>query len=205
MKKNIKWLILAVLLVGVLMGAFFLYRKFAGDYSGSNLVTNTPTTTEGADTTQQTQSATQQTYAAPDFTVLDSQGNQVRLSDFAGKPVVLNFWATWCYYCKVEMPDFQKAFEQYPDVQFLMLNATDGVQETMEQAKSYIQQQGFTFDVYYDTELDAVNTYRITGFPATFFIDEKGQLIASAGGMLDLQTLEKGISMITQQEPDESQ
>lgn len=61
------------------------------------------------------------------------------------------------------MPDFDKAYEKYPDVQFLMVNATDGVQGTIESAKKYIEQERFRFDVFFNTELKAVNAYYVTG------------------------------------------
>lgn len=137
---------------------------------------------------------------APDFTVLDENGNEVRLSDYRGKPVVLNFWATWCYYCKVEMPDFNQAYQKYPDVQFLMVNATDGVQDTVEGVKAFIEDNGYEFDVFFDTEYNAVYAYHITGFPATFFINENGYLITRASGRLNAESLERGIEMITQTE-----
>lgn len=192
MKNRVKWLILggvAVLLVGLIAGATVLYQVLSKNYGGDNLMQNTQTPDPDTEENQ---------YAAPDFTVLDEEGNEVKLSDFRGKPVVLNFWATWCYYCKVEMPDFDKAYEKYPDVQFLMVNATDGVQETMAVAKEYIEQEGFRFDVFFDTELDAVSAYYVTGFPSTFFIDENGSLVTRSSGMLDYETLEKGIQMITE-------
>ena len=62
--------------------------------------------------------------------------------------MVLNFWATWCYYCKEEMPDFDEASKLYPDVQFLMVNATDGVRETVDAAKKYVEENGFDFEVF---------------------------------------------------------
>lgn len=189
MKSKVKWIILAAALVVVIAGAAVLYQVLSKDYGGSNLMANSQ---------PQGQSAEESEYAAPDFTVLDVDGNEVQLSDYRGKPVVLNFWATWCYYCKVEMPDFDTAYEKYPDVQFLMVNATDGVQETMASAKEYIAQEGFKFDVFFDTELDAVNAYYVTGFPSTFFIDKTGDLVTYSSGMLDLETLEKGIQMITE-------
>jgi thiol-disulfide isomerase/thioredoxin len=135
---------------------------------------------------------------APNFTVLDENGNSVRLSDYRGKPVVLNFWATWCYYCKVEMPDFNQAYQKYPDVQFLMVNATDGVQDTVEGVKAFIEDNGYEFDVFFDTEYNAVYAYHITGFPATFFINENGYLITRASGRLNAESLERGIEMIAQ-------
>ena len=78
----------------------------------------------------------------------------------------------------------------------MMINATDGVQETMETAKAYIKEKGFEFDVFYDTELQAVNAYYVSSFPTTFFVDKNGELVTYASGMLDLETLEKGISYI---------
>lgn len=136
--------------------------------------------------------------SAPDFKVVDAEDAEITLSSFAGKPVVLNFWASWCPPCKSEMPDFQKAYEQYgTDIAFVMLNLTDGVRETKEKAQSYIAEQGFTFPTYYDVEQNAANTYFITSIPTTYFIDENGDVIASAKGMLDAETLEKGISMIS--------
>lgn len=187
MKNSIKLIISAVLLAVIVAGAAVLYNKLSDEYGGGNLAANT---------TAESGASQNNTYAAPDFTVLDYDGNEVKLSDFKGKPVVLNFWATWCYYCKEEMPDFNKAYKNYPDVQFLMINATDGVQETMSAAKNYVEDNGFGFDVFFDTRLDAVNSYRITSFPSTFFIDEDGNLVTRANGMLDYDTLIRGIEMI---------
>ena len=86
---------------------------------------------------------------APNFTVYDADGKPVKLSDFRGKPVVLNFWASWCPPCKSEMPDFQKEFEvQGSQVQFLVVNLTDGSRETVATASAYIAQQGYTFPCF---------------------------------------------------------
>lgn len=187
MKNIIKWILIALLLIGIIAGATLLYNNLSREYGGENISQSGKSEGEDNDF-----------MAAPDFTVLDYNSNEVRLSDYVGKPVVLNFWATWCYYCKVEMPDFDKAQENYPDVQFLMVNATDGVQETLESAKAYIEEEGYGFDVFFDTKLEAVGAYYVTGFPSTFFIDEKGNLIARGNGMLDYESLEKGIKMITE-------
>lgn len=183
MKKKVLWILLAAALVAVIAGAAALYNIFGKEYAGANL---------GA--AQEGGGSSQTTVPAPDFTVVDGEGNEVSLSDYQGKPVVLNFWATWCGYCKEEMPDFQTAYEKYPEVQFLMVNATDEVAD----AKGYVAEQGFTFPVVYDTELDAVNTYGVSGFPCTYFIDAGGNLVARGSGMLTLESLEKGIAMITE-------
>ena len=192
MKNNIKWIIIAVSLVILIGGATILYNSLSEDFGSDSLIQNT---TEATNNTEDN-SQNSEKIKAPDFTVLDYDGNEVKLSDYKGKPIVLNFWATWCFYCKEEMPDFNKAYEKYPDVEFLMINATDGYQETMETAKKYYEDEGFDFNIYFDTKMEAVNNYGLTGFPATFFIDEDGFLEASAGGMIDLETLEKGIDLI---------
>ncbi len=184
MKNLVKWIILAVLLIGVIIAASLLYNKFTDEYKGDDFAENSSSEIENEK-------------KAPDFTVLDEDGNKVKLSDFKGKPVVLNFWATWCYYCDKEMPDFDAAAKKYPDVQFLMVNATDGVEETVEKAKKYIEDKGFEFPVFFDTEMEAVINYNITGFPSTYLLDKDGNLVAYRSGMMDLETLEKGIEMIT--------
>jgi thiol-disulfide isomerase/thioredoxin len=136
------------------------------------------------------------TGSAPNFAVLDKEGNAVQLSDFAGKPVVLNFWATWCGYCKLEMPDFERARLENPDVLFLMVNATDGVYETVESAKAYIEDNGYGFEVVFDTMEEAQSAYHITGFPTTYFIDEVGNLVVYARGAISYNTLMNGIGRI---------
>lgn len=135
-------------------------------------------------------------YAAPDFTVYDANGNKVQLSDYFGKPIVLNFWASWCYYCVEEMPNFNNAYHKYPDVQFLMVNVTDGQSETLDSAKSFINNTNFDFPVFYDTDLDASRTYGASSLPLTIFIDENGELVTYANGMLTAENLERGIAEI---------
>ncbi len=193
MKNNSKWIIVIVVLVAVLVGAGALYNKFSKDYTIDMPV---QTTSQNEDKAQNTQDSSD--YSAPDFTVLDYNGNEVKLSDFKGKPVVVNFWATWCYYCKEEMPDFNEAFKKYPDVVFLMVNATDGYQETIASAKEYFENEGFDFNIYFDTKGEAVNAYYVSGFPSTYFIDKNGDIVTYANGMLDYESLEKGIKLITE-------
>ena len=117
------------------------------------------------------------------------------LSDYFGKPIVVNFWASWCPPCKAEMPDFEEAYKTHSEVQFLMVNMTGG-RETLESAKEHVESQGYTFTVLFDTEYSAAYAYYVNPLPATYFIDAEGNLIAYATGMLDAETLEKGIAMI---------
>ena len=152
--------------------------------------------TEPTDPTEPEEPKKELTNPAPNFTVLDYSGNQVKLSDYIGKPIVLNFWATWCYYCKVEMPDFERARQENPDVIFIMVNATDGVYETVESAKAYIEAEGYGFEVVFDTMNQAQSAYNISAYPTTYFIDEVGNLVAYARGALSYENLMQGLSMI---------
>lgn len=196
--KNIwKWIIIAAVLVGLIIGASVLYNKLSEDYKGDNLSPATSSAETPSEEAEEHSSKTEENkYAAPDFKVLDMEGKEVSLSDFKGKPVVLNFWATWCYYCKEEMPDFNKAYKEFPDIQFLMVNATDGVKETKEKATKYVNEQGFNFPIFFDTKGEAVNNYHVTGFPTTYFIDADGNLVTYASGMIDYETLKRVIDMI---------
>ena len=134
---------------------------------------------------------------APDFTVYDADGNEVKLSDYLGKPVVLNFWASWCGPCKMEMPDFNEKYQELgSDVQFLMINLTDGTSETIAGASSFIASQGYTFPVFYDTSSMAAARYGVSSIPTTFFIDAEGYAIAQATGAIGIDILQIGIDLI---------
>jgi len=206
-KNIIIGIISAILLVGIIVGASVLYSKFSSELSGGNLSVLESKDTSDKGTSEEKASGSEtgkddepdgEDYTAPDFTVIDENGKEVKLSAFKGKPVVLNFWATWCYYCKEEMPDFDEASKKHPEVQFMMVNATDGVRETLEGAKKYVKDEGYSFDVFYDTKSEAVSTFYVTAFPTTYFISSEGELIARGSGMLDADSIERGIGMITE-------
>lgn len=126
-----------------------------------------------------------QAIAAPDFTAYDKDGKAVKLSDYIGKPVVLNFWATWCGFCKEEMPYFDKAYGEYKDkVVFLMVDAVDGVRETKEKGMEYIEANKFSFPVLYDMDAEAVNNYGIQSFPTTVIVNADGTVFGVQEGLL---------------------
>ena len=209
-KKTV--LVLCAIFFVLLCGAGVLYNFLGEQVERNSLVVNMPDktpTVAPTETTAPTQAPeetltptatpTQEPeeeidYSAPDFTVVDAEGKEYKLSDFEGKPVILNFWASWCGPCKSEMPDFEEVYLEYKDrIHFLMVNLTDGYQETIDSAQKLITEKGYTFPVYFDTKLEAANAYYVYSIPQTFFIDKEGNLIAYAQSAISKEILYQGI------------
>lgn len=112
--------------------------------------------------------------AAPDFTLKDLNGKSVSLKDFKGRPVMVNFWASWCGPCKVEMPDMQAAQEELgKGAGFVILAINLG--ENKSTAEGFLTQNKFDFLALLDRDRSvAQNKYRLIGLPTSFFIDKQG-------------------------------
>lgn len=162
-----------------------------------NIEENKEEATETNEESTETNGESTEKVKALDFTVTDIDENEVKLSDFFGKPIVLNFWASWCGPCQSEMPDFnEKYLEIGEDIQFLMINATDGYRETVESASKLIKEKKYEFPVFYDTYNDASITYEVYSLPTTWFIDSEGYIVAQAVGAISSDILQQGIDLI---------
>ena len=138
---------------------------------------------------------------APDFTVVDRENKAVSLSALRGKPVILNFWATWCPYCKDEMPLFDQLYkEEGNNILFMMIDLTDGQNETVSQGQAYITSKGFSFPVYFDTKQEAIDAYGLNAIPQTYFIDKDGYIVKNISGAATEQELRQGIALLKEAE-----
>lgn len=186
-------IVIAVLVVVVAI-SWMLYNMYADridPVTGETGNDASQTIAEVSTSDLETQEVVSMRSEAPDFTMQDANGNTVKLSDFKGTPVVLNFWTSWCSYCKSEMPYFESAYKQYGDkVKFVMLNIVNS-ERNSEDGKNYIQNSGFTFPVFYETEGKAMAMYGVRGFPATFFIDKDGKLVDRNLGAISEEQLNR--------------
>lgn len=178
MKKSVKFILLAVVLVVLILLAVFGYKYLTDRYEAPDQTGNN------------TESVTEQTTTATDFVVTDMGGNAVKLSDYFGKPIIINFWATWCGPCKSELPAFDDAYKEYgEDITFLMVNLTDGRRDTVDSVKEFVSENEYSFPVYFDTEFDGSNAYKVSSIPLTVIIDKNGNLYGSHLGAMSESTL----------------
>ncbi|MBV7274735.1 redoxin domain-containing protein [Clostridium sp. PL3] len=136
---------------------------------------------------------------APDFTLLDQYGDAHKLSDYKGKVVFLNFWATWCPPCRDELPHIEEIYKEYKnnseDVIVLGLTAPKlGREGSKEYIKDFISKQGYTFPVVFDNGGNIMEQYEIEVFPTTFIVDKEGNVNKYIPGAMDKATMEKLIN-----------
>lgn len=135
---------------------------------------------------------------ATDFTVYNTDGYKVNLSDFKGKPVIVNFWATWCGPCKSELPAFENVYKKYGDkIQFMMVNMTDGQRETIQVVNDFVSENGYTFPLYYDLDMSAAVEYNVVSIPTTLFIDADGNIVKERKGTVSEGYITENAEMIT--------
>lgn len=132
---------------------------------------------------------------AIDFTLTDQFGKTHSLSDYKGKTIFLNFWATWCPPCRAEMPDIQKLYETYDtegDDALIVLGVAapnDGDEKDEEGIKKFLNENGYTYPVLMDTDAELFSAYGIYSYPTTFMIDRDGNVFGYASGQLSEDTM----------------
>ena len=122
---------------------------------------------------------------APNFTATNEDGDVVQLSDYAGKTLVLNFWASWCVPCQQEMPTFDEIYQEmdHEQVDFLMMNVT--ATETKEKAQRFLNAKDFSFPVAFDLDNSASMAYQVNSYPMTYVIDGSSKICKRSVGIMN--------------------
>lgn len=202
MKKGDKFVLLALAFVALMIIATMGYRILSENYSPQGNTVPSQIAGSSSDDADNRSSDTSDSNSqpsdsgannpAPDFTVLDMDGNSVKLSDYFGKPIIINFWASWCGPCKSELPAFNNMYEKYKnEVHFLFVNLTDGSRETVAGVTQFMEEEGYTFPVYFDTTMEAATIYGAYSIPMTFLIDDEGFPVHYQAGAMPEDTIEQ--------------
>lgn len=188
-KQALKIVILSVVLVVFVAIAALLYKYVLNGYDSASDATE-----EATEAVAETVAETREINLTADFSVTDKDGNTVKLSDFFGKPIVINFWATWCPNCVAKLPDFETAHSTYGDeVAFMIVNVGDAYSK----AFSHIESNGYTFPAFHDSFSDeAAVKYGASLIPMTVFISADGELVSTRVGAIPYTELEKEINAI---------
>ncbi len=141
-----------------------------------------------------TQKAAKVGEPAPDFELPTPEGVPIRLSTLRGKPVILNFWATWCPPCKIEMPDLEALYQKYSQ-QGLTILAVDQ-QEPPEAVRAYFEEMQLSFQPVIDSTGEIFNVYRVVALPTSYFIDASGTVRVQHRGMMTREQMENYVSQI---------
>lgn len=150
---------------------------------------------------QQESEKSQQIPMAPDFTLVDQYGQEHTLSDYKGKVVFINFWATWCPPCKAELPDIEEIYREYgmnkEDVVILGMTFPNMDREkSKEEIIEFIEEEGYTFPTLFDESMELAYKYYISAFPTTFLINKDGTVEGYASGMLTKETMKEIIEKL---------
>ncbi len=129
---------------------------------------------------------------APDFTLIDLEGNRVTLSDFRGKVVFINFWATWCPPCRAEMPEIEAIHQDYKDKDVVVIGID--LYESENEVRQYVQQGGYSWTFVLDTTGEVTVNYGVTAIPTSFFVDKEGVIRAVKIGAMTKRAMESQLA-----------
>ncbi|WP_096274572.1 peroxiredoxin family protein [Paucisalibacillus globulus] len=185
-----KW-ILIVVVIGMLGWAVFDFidsnRKSAGQFENVEEVQEVEDDSQNEEAietgTEEPVIGLEVGNKAPDFQLDTLTGDTVKLSDFRGSRVMINFWSTWCPPCRAEMPDMEE-FHQDKDIVILAVNLSD-TEKSVEDVEKFTDDFKLTFPILMDTNLDVANLYAIQPIPTTYMVDSNGIISYRAFGAMN--------------------
>jgi peroxiredoxin len=176
------------LVVAVVVAGYVAYSTRPWDRSAGQVDTSSPLGLIGGDA-----SAPRPGETAPDFALLREDGSTLRLSDLQGRPVFLNFWATWCTFCIEEMPDMQRIADEF-DGQIVVLGLNTG--DSIPDGAAYAERLDVHYELVYDTDLQVTEGYRVRAMPTSYFIDSSGQISDAHFGFMTYDDMREKVESL---------
>ncbi|WP_404458097.1 TlpA family protein disulfide reductase [Oceanobacillus kapialis] len=180
-----KRILLIVFTIGIVLGAFYNFSLAENEAEHSNEQKDHQT--ESIEVSASNPLGVNVGDQAPDFNLQTLDGESVKLSDYKGERVIVNFWTTWCPPCRTEMPDMQRFFEDNDPI-ILAVNLTD-TEVSQQTVKEFVKEYGLTFPVLLDDQAKVSALYRIQPIPTTYFIDANGKIRYKAFGALTYEQM----------------
>jgi peroxiredoxin len=193
---NLKKTVPAVLLAALLIwGIYDISHK--NNISNDALGKNNINTKAKVDKTVKVNTGIEEGNLAPDFELTTLDGKQVRLSDYRGKKVILNFWATWCPPCKEEVPDLEKFYSTYKDKGIVILGVNLTQAEKNQSAiKAFVKSYGITYTIPLDVKSLISGIYQVSAIPTSYIIDSRGIISKKVVGPMDFKTMKSILANI---------
>lgn len=156
--------------------------------SNTNIIPSNEDNNEIDNVADESENNEKEALIAPDFELNSLDGSVVKLSELRDKNVILNFWATWCGFCVIEMPDLEKLQEAHTD-DLLVLAVNVG--ESQEVVQKFVEENNLSLTVVLDEEMKISNNYGVRSFPTSIAINKKGEAIGGYVGMLTYEQMEQ--------------
>lgn len=193
MKQKKLWLLLSsgVLSLALIIGLYVLYKNQLNQAT-QGAVQASEHLDQAAKKALSGETKKKKSVTAPELSLTNNLGETVTLSELKGKVVMINFWASWCHYCRQEFPAIQKFYDQHKneeDFYFLSINATTA-RDSKEAADEMMKSMGLTMPYAYDEAGEAIKRYQIGSFPTTFVVNKDGEIVNGQLGAVGESELE---------------